>query len=67
MKFTITLEFKASNEEKAMQTAEVLQRLLQDVPEEKIGELHKLLRERPKVITELLDKLNSPLIQKLFG
>ena len=67
MKFTITLEFKASNEEKALQTAEVLQRLLQDVPEEKITELHKLLKEKPKIISELLDKLNSPLIQKLFG
>ena len=67
MKFTITLEFHASNEQKAMQAAEVLQRLLQDVPEEKIGELHKLLKEKPKLISELLGKLNSPLIKKLFG
>jgi len=67
MKFTISVELKASSPESAQKTAEVIQKLLKEVPESKINELHDLLNKRPNIINEILEKINNPLVKKLFG
>jgi len=67
MKFTIKLQFEATDSQNAQRTAQVLQKLLEQVPEEKIQQLHDLMQTRPNIVGELLDKLNNPLLKKLFS
>ena len=67
MKFSITIEYHSSNKNNAQKTAEVIKKLLEQVPEQKINQLHELLQKRPNLINEILEKLNNPVVKKFFG